>query len=356
MGHSESASATCAIAKVLIAMEEGIIPANLHYKTPNPELHGILDGRIKVVDRHLKWTGGIVGINSFGFGGSNAHIILRSNPKSKQLVWNPKPIQLAIEVGPIPRLVVVSGRTSEAVEMLLNEAEKHRDDEEFLGLVNEVHSRNIPMHYHRGYTLIDSQTNARREVLELSDENRPVWYIYSGMGSQWTGMARELMNVEVFSKSIRRCAVALRSEGVDLIDIITRNDEQIFENILNSFVAIAAIQVALTDVLTSLGISPDGIVGHSVGELACAYADGCFTAEQTVLAAFWRGKSITESNLMPGAMAAIGLSWEQCEALLPEHVFLSCHNSNDSVTVSFCLVKLKKNLIASINHYRYLDP
>lgn len=60
------------------------------------------------------------------------------------------------------------------------------------------------------------------------------------------------------------------------------------------------------DVLFSLGITPDGIVGHSVGELGCAYADGTFTAEQTVLAAYWRGHSILESKLPPGAMAAIG--------------------------------------------------
>lgn len=64
--------------------------------------------------------------------------------------------------------------------------------------------------------------------------------------------------------------------------------------------------MALTDVLTMLGITPDGIVGHSVGELGCAYADGTFTAQQTVLAAYWRGRSILESKLPPGAMAAVG--------------------------------------------------
>ena len=58
--------------------------------------------------------------------------------------------------------------------------------------------------------------------------------------------------------------------------------------------------------LFSLGITPDGILGHSVGEQCCAYADGCFTAEQTVLAAYWRGKAIIESKLKPGGMAAVG--------------------------------------------------
>lgn len=55
-----------------------------------------------------------------------------------------------------------------------------------------------------------------------------------------------------------------------------------------------------------MGIEPDGVVGHSVGELGCAYADGTFNADQAILAAFWRGRSILESKLPQGSMAAIG--------------------------------------------------
>lgn len=64
--------------------------------------------------------------------------------------------------------------------------------------------------------------------------------------------------------------------------------------------------MALVDLLKSIGIEPDGIIGHSVGELGCAYADGTFTAEQTILFAFLRARSILETNLPKGAMAAIG--------------------------------------------------
>ena len=65
-------------------------------------------------------------------------------------------------------------------------------------------------------------------------------------------------------------------------------------------------QVALVDLLNVLGIRADGLVGHSVGELGCAYADGCLTAEQTVLAAYWRGRCVFEAGLPDGAMAAVG--------------------------------------------------
>lgn len=60
------------------------------------------------------------------------------------------------------------------------------------------------------------------------------------------------------------------------------------------------------DVLRELGVEPDGIIGHSVGELGCAYADGCFTAEQTILVAYARGKASVEATLIKGMMAAVG--------------------------------------------------
>ncbi|KAH8325813.1 hypothetical protein KR067_008335, partial [Drosophila pandora] len=324
MGHSEPASGVCSVAKILIAMEEGVIPGNLHYNKPNPDLYGLLDGRLKVVDKNLPWNGGIIGLNSFGFGGANAHVILKSNPKPKALT--PK--------DGAAKVVVASGRTFEAVEQLLESAANHADDDEYLQLINDIHSKTIPNHYFRGYGVVSSKGTHQREVLEYSDEKRPVWYIYSGMGSQWASMAKDLMKIEVFAKSIQRCADILKPEGVDLIDVLTRSTDKSFENILNSFISIAAMQVALTDLLSSLGITPDGIVGHSVGELGCAYADGCFTPEQTVLAAYWRGKSILDTQLAKGKMAAVGLSWEDAHQRVPTDCFPVCHNSEDNCTIS----------------------
>ncbi|CAA9997193.1 unnamed protein product, partial [Nesidiocoris tenuis] len=126
------------------------------------------------------------------------------------------------------------------------------------------------------------------------------------MGTQWAGMGRAFMGLEPFNKAIHRCAAALAPEGLDLLNLIQNGTEETFDNILNNFVSIACIQVALVDTLTALGIKPDRIIGHSAGELGCAYADGAFTAEQTALAAYWRGKSILDAKLKIGAMAAVG--------------------------------------------------
>lgn len=323
MGHSEPASGLCSIAKILIAMESGVIPGNLHFNQPNPEIPALSDGRIQVVDRATAWNGGLVGLNSFGFGGANAHIILRSNPKPK--------LSPVLNVG-LPKIVTVSGRTEAAVNFLLDRIKEHEKDDEFVSLVHGLHEKNIVGHPFRGYGILGDCP--AREIAEYVAEKRPVWYVFSGMGSQWAGMGRQLWPIETFQRSLGRCAEALQPEGIDLLALIHQGTNETFESVLNSFVSIAAIQVALVDVLTMIGIQPDGIVGHSVGELGCAYADGTFTAEQTVLAAYWRGKSIQESKLPPGAMAAIGLSWQEAAKRCPSDVSPACHNSADSVTIS----------------------
>lgn len=87
------------------------------------------------------------------------------------------------------------------------------------------------------------------------------------MGSQWAGMAKSLMTLDAFKNSIKKCSDVLKPRGVNLEDIICNGTETTFDNVLNSFIAIASMQVALTDVLASLGVVPDGIVGHSVGEV-----------------------------------------------------------------------------------------
>lgn len=110
------------------------------------------------------------------------------------------------------------------------------------------------------------------------------------MGAQWSGMGKALLSIDAFKQSLERSAEVLRTEDFDLMKLITNGSNDDFENVLNSSASIIAIQMALVDVLKIAGIQPDGMIGHSVGELCCAYADEAFTAEQTILAAFLRGK------------------------------------------------------------------
>lgn len=90
----------------------------------------------------------------------------------------------------------------------------------------------------------------------------------------------------------------------------------------------------MVDLLASVGIVPDNIIGHSVGELGCAYADGCFTAEQMILSAYSRGLASIETELIYGSMAAVGLGYEDIKHMCPSDIEVACHNSSDSSTIS----------------------
>ncbi|KAK0072351.1 hypothetical protein PV326_000156, partial [Microctonus aethiopoides] len=329
LGHAEPASGMCSIAKVIIANETGIIPPNLHYNRPRDGVKALEDGRIQVVTEPTPWAGGLIGISSFGFGGANAHVLLKSNPKEKINHGAPK--------DDLPRLVAVSGRTEEAVDTILHDIESRPLDIEYVKLLHDIHIFDIPGHLYRGYIISGNDISPEKRIREISHypgAKRPVWFIFSGMGSQWAGMGSALLRLPVFAKAVKKCDNVLKPHGIDIYDILTNTDKSIFDKILNSFVGIAAVQIGLVDLLNSLNIIPDYIIGHSVGELGCAYADGCFTAEQMVLAAYSRGLASLEANTIRGSMAAVGLGYKDVKDLCPPDIEVACHNGPESSTIS----------------------
>ncbi|KAL2077918.1 hypothetical protein ACEWY4_025603 [Coilia grayii] len=328
MGHPEPASGLAALAKVVLSLEHGVWAPNIHFHNPNSDIPALTDGRVKVVTKPIPTSGGIVGINSFGFGGSNVHVILQPQTLkvSASSEINPQSTQL-------PKLVQVCGRTEDAVKELLLQVKNHTDDHSFLSLLNEVSGMPTSTMPHRGYALTGTETDSS-EIHQPSSAPRPIWYICSGMGTQWAGMGRSLMQLQVFRESILRSDVALKDTGLCISKLLMGADETTFEDTIHAFVGLAAIQIAQIDMLQNMGLQPDGIVGHSVGELACGYADGSLSHTEAILAAYWRGRCIKEANLPPGGMAAVGLTWEECKTQCPQGVVPACHNAEDTVTIS----------------------
>uniref|UniRef100_A0A672M0L0 Fatty acid synthase n=1 Tax=Sinocyclocheilus grahami TaxID=75366 RepID=A0A672M0L0_SINGR len=324
MGHPEPASGLAALAKVVLSLEHGVWAPNIHFHDPNPDIPALTDGQVHVVSEPITVRGGIVGINSFGFGGSNVHVILRPHDK-KTLAQSAQPS--------VPRLLQASGRTEEAVTSLLDNAQKHKDNPSYLSLLNDVSGVPTAGMPYRGYALIGAQGELT-EVQQAQPTPRPLWYICSGMGTQWAGMGRTLMQLPEFRESILRSDVALKHTGLCVSRLLMDADESTFEDTVQAFVGLAAIQVAQIDMLQKMGLQPDGIMGHSVGELACGYADSSLSHSETILAAYWRGRCIKEASLPPGGMAAVGLTWEECKAQCPQGVVPACHNSEDTVTIS----------------------
>ncbi|KAK3875727.1 hypothetical protein Pcinc_019416 [Petrolisthes cinctipes] len=370
MGHSEPASGLCGIVKVLLAMQRKELPGNLHFNTPNPEIAALNDGRIKVVSENTPWSGGYAAINSFGFGGANVHILLKSpgtpphspvpthvlipstqriNPavstsgvlSSGEFAFNGEnqvssacPAALNTEpLNNLPRLVVGAGRTDEGITTLL-EGVRDKGTPALYSLMDKLSDMPTNTHPFRGYTVISSD----KTVLQVSDvppSSRPLWLVFSGMGSQWVGCGAALMQLPVFAAAIRRCHAALLPVGLNLTEILTSQDPAKMASTPASFSTIAAMQVGLIELLKSVGMKEvSGLVGHSVGELGCAYADDALTAEQTVLSAYWRGHAVQSATLPPGAMAAVGLNAAEAEKWCKDGVVVACHNGHDSVTIS----------------------
>lgn len=137
------------LAKVIIAMEENVIPANLHFSEPNENIPYLLNGKLQVVAENKPWNGGIAALNSFGFGGANAHVILRSNSHESREIKEAKK----------PRLFTYGSRTQDGVECMLNLVMKYPQDIHLHKLLNETAFMSTDTHPYRGFTVLNNGQN-----------------------------------------------------------------------------------------------------------------------------------------------------------------------------------------------------
>ncbi|XP_011313294.1 fatty acid synthase [Fopius arisanus] len=325
IGHAEPASGMGQIAKVVIANETGVIPPNLHYKEPREGVEALADGRLKVVTELTPWSGGYVGISSFGFGGANAHVLLKSFSKKK--------INGGAPQDGLPRLIVASGRTEEAVDFILTDIENRPIDVEYIRLLHDLHAENLSGHFYRGYTILSGSgvENKPREIQHYSEIKRPVWFVFSESDAWWTTKCHSLVEFPIFANAISKCDAILKPCGINVYSILMNNDGQMSNHVLSSFVGKTAVRIGLVDLLTSLGIHPDGIIGFSRGELDCGYADGSLTLEQTILAAYWAGLALLEIKTITGSMAKVSLGHQELQNLCPADIQVTYEGPGNSI-------------------------
>ncbi|CAG5024465.1 unnamed protein product [Parnassius apollo] len=330
IGYGEAASGISAVIKVLLGYHRGELAANLYCETPRRDIEALREGRMRIVTEHQPFDRTYTAVNGLSITGINSHTLLHGHYKPKDL---------SRYKSNIPHLVAISARQDSSVKKVLDDLKSRPIDPEELALLHNIHQSKISGHVGRGFTILD--TNADQQTISLCEKvdyfdnaKRPLWFVYSGMGSQWAGMGTQLMRIPIFAAAIERCRQVLEPKGVDIVHIITSPDKSTFDHILNSFVGIAAIQIGLTDILWELGLVPDKIIGHSVGELGCAYADGCFTAEEMILAAYYRGLVSVQTPFIRGSMAAVGIGYQEILKMCPPSIEVACHNGPDSSTIS----------------------
>lgn len=339
MGHGEAASGLCSISKMILTFENKSIPPNINFSEPRVDIPVLKEGRIRVVTDAEEFKGHFAAMNSLGIGGAKVHVLLEGNRKDK--------VNMGIPVDDLPRLATWTGRTEEAVHSIFDDVATRPLDAEYIALLQSCQSNTSYENIYRGYGIFkhDSVKNKAvcisRDVHHFNADKRPIVFVYSGMGSQWNTMGRHLMKIPIFAQAIEKCHNILAPKGLDLKWILTSDDETIFDNILHSFVGIAAIQIGLTDILNAVGLKPDYIIGHSVGELGCAYGDGCFTAEEMILSSYSRGMVSNETEKIFGAMAAVGEGYEIMKNIVPSEIEVACRNGPDSSTISGPAEKVK---------------
>ena len=143
------------------------------------------------------------------------------------------------------------------------------------------------------------------------------------------------MGIDTFRTKIAECHQILSEFGINLNYLLLSDEKNTMDSMTNKFCATTALQIALVDVLHELDITPDGIIGHSFGEIACAYADRCLSAREALLITYIRGQ-VTESdpNIPKGLMAVVGMSWDETSKICPKGVYVVCNNADNTVVVS----------------------
>ncbi len=351
IGHLEGASGIAGFIKATLSLKHRQLPANLHFQQPNPKIP-FDDLHLKVQQTTEPWPDdtapAIAGVNSFGFGGTNVHVVL------KEFAQPPKVVQ---QMPSKPaNLLPISARSQEALQSL---AQSYLDllvanpstsiqDLCYTASVRRDH------HTHR-LTLVGLSREQLIERLEafLAGENRTgtslgqkqagqtpkIVFLFSGNGPQWWAMGRQLLEEEpVFRETIQTCDKLLKQYASWSLLEELKADESSSRMDRTDIAqpALFALQVALLTLWRSWGIEPDATLGHSVGEVAAAYAAGVLSLEDAIRTIFHRSR-VQELTAGNGKMAAVGLSLQEALHAVADYdgrLSVASINSPKGVTLS----------------------
>lgn len=353
IGHLEAAAGLAGIIKCVLAMERGTIPPHLNLLTPNPALClEATGGMVVVPTAPVPWpeAGGVrrCSVNSFGFGGTNVHVVLDDARSylERRGAAAPDPLPAPDPpTGPAPAFVFALSAPEQ--EAIARQRQAHGDyaggagDALLPRLAHTLAQRRSVFQWRHAVVA--------RSVAELragwadgsvgpakAGAAPRVTLLFTGQGAQWAGMGRELMSQGAFARSVRASAAALAGLGCGWdaeaeLAGGSRVDAAEFAQPL-----CAVLQLALVDLLRHWGAVPAAVVGHSSGEMAAAYAAGALDRRSCLKIALHRGlvSRIAQERGPGGGMMAVGLSAAKVRPYLDRGVTLACINSPSSVTLS----------------------
>ncbi|MEO1051553.1 MAG: alpha/beta fold hydrolase [Bacteroidota bacterium] len=353
VGHLEGAAGMAGMLKVILAMQHKELPKSLNFNNPNPKI-AFDELKIQVQAEPGSWPSQEgetlkAGINSFGWGGTNAHTVLEEYVK-------PQASKKALEKSQRRYVLPVSAKSQEALiayvkayKTFLNTAINGAIDQ-FIDTCTASAILRPDYEYRASFSGYTKQEILQEidEFLEAGNDIAPVQpalkackvaFVFPGQGSQWLGMGKDLYQKEpVFKASIDQWEEALKpyTDWSLIAQIHADKDASRLSEIDVVQPTLSAIYVALANLWKSWGVAPDGVVGHSMGEVPAAYVGGAISLDDAAKIISTRSKLMKTVSGTGGAMAVTELSVQDAEELLQSYPELSVavNNSPKSTVIA----------------------
>lgn len=348
IGHLDTAAGVAGLIKTALALTYRRIPASLHFEQPNAQID-FASSPFFVNNRLTEWrsngTPRRAGVSSFGMGGTNAHAVVEEAPT-----------RAPTDAARSWQLLTLSAKSSSALDRQTAELAAHLQQHTDLNLADVAYTLHVgrrDFNYRR--TLVCRDQSDAAHALASSDPERlfssyhepgerPVVFMFSGQGAQYTGMAADVYRDEVmFRQALDQCALLLQPlMGVDIRSIIfatpgapdAGHEQQaaLLEQTQYAQPALFAVEYALAQLWISWGVRPSAMIGHSVGEYVAACLAGVFSLADALALIAARGRMM--QAMPPGAMLAVPLPEAELRPLLGAQLALAAVNGPALCVVS----------------------
>jgi len=333
VGHLETCAGMAGLIKAALQIKHGWLAPQINFSTPNPAL-SLANSPFEFLSSAQRWEANdprcAIGVSAFGIGGTNAHVVLTRPPQNLQPV--PQDVSRSLLASVVP----ISAQSEQAWHQLVQQYLHRPSSSNGIELARCAQIGRKSLRY-RGTLHRNGQgeLSVKEQVIDIGKGRLSIVFQFPGQGSQFIGMARELMKQDVTFQRIMTNKLEILKRHAD-VDISTLfNGKALPELINNTAVtqpALIAVEIALAELLMHYDIRPDWVIGHSLGEIAAAWAAGAFSTKEALLFAARRGRMM--ASVQPGMMLAVELSAEQCLPWLSEDVSLAAANSENSCVLS----------------------